>query len=378
MRRLQFLTVLLTMALSVQACSDDDTAMTDENNEEEESEVSTEYPQLINTTEAYPASYAQASSRPGTVVRLSYDTHNYVSGSNEPRQNNVSVYLPYGYSDSQRYNVLYLVHGHYGDDRTFLSVNDSLLKHVLDNMIAQGDIDPLIVVTPTYNYGSPTSDYVAADPYCKALPQELLNDLIPFVESRYSTYAETTDAQGLTASRDHRAIGGFSMGGVTTWYAFDETLSLFRYYLPMSGDCWSLGTFAGMSRPTETAEYLSRRITEQGYSADDFYIWAAAGTGDSAYREILNQIEGMSDYGEPFSLSNLTFHQKQGARHEYTPMVEYIYNALPFIFPRQSTNGIHAVTRSSVVDKVYNLQGQRLEKPYHGIIVKDGRKMLYK
>jgi enterochelin esterase-like enzyme len=370
------LTILLTTALSVQACSDDNVAMS----EEREGEATTEYPKLINSTEAYPSSYAQASSRPGTVVRLSYATHDYVSGNLEARQNNVSVYLPYSYSDSQRYNVLYLVHGHYGDDRTFLSVNDSLLKHVLDNMIAQGDIDPLIVVTPTYNYGSPTSDYVAADPYCEALPQELLNDLIPLVESRYSSYAESTDEQGLADSRDHRAIGGFSMGGVTTWYAFDETLSLFRYYLPMSGDCWSLGTFVGMSRPTETAEYLARRITEQGYTANDFYIWAASGTGDSAYREILNQIEGMNDYGEPFSLSNLTFHQKQGARHEYTPMVEYIYNALPFIFPHQTTSQVCEVTRSTVnkAGKAYNLQGQHVAKPYHGLIIEDGHKTLYK
>lgn len=76
-------------------------------------------------------------------------------------------------------------------------------------MIAHGDIDPMIVVTPSYNYGQPTPDYADADPYCRALPIELVNDLIPAVEGRYHTYAETTDREGIEVSRSHRAIGGF-------------------------------------------------------------------------------------------------------------------------------------------------------------------------
>lgn len=44
-----------------------------------------------------------------------------------------------------------------------------------------------------------------------------------------------------------------------------------------------------------------------------------------------------------FTLQNLTFHEKNGARHEYRPMMEYIYNALPFFFPPQTTSGISSV-----------------------------------
>lgn len=52
------------------------------------------------------------------------------------------------------------------------------------------------------------------------------------------------------------------MGAVTTWYAFDETLNAFRYFMPVSGDCWSLGRFAGMNRPDDTAAYLA-----EGYNS---------------------------------------------------------------------------------------------------------------
>ena len=98
-----------------------------------------------------------------------------------------------------------------------------------------------------------TRDYADANSYCEALPEELANDLIPVVESRYRTYAETTDAAGLECSREHRAIGGFSMGAVTTWYALEHTLPFFKYFMPVSADCWSLGRFASMNRPDDTA-----------------------------------------------------------------------------------------------------------------------------
>ncbi|GAB6975391.1 alpha/beta hydrolase [Prevotella falsenii] len=296
------------------------------------------YTTLVSKTTPYPDAYEQEAKQRGQVVELQYATRDYAEGTGAARNNTANVYLPYGYDadTGRRYNILYLVHGHYGDASTFLTADGGLLRKVLDNMIEHADIEPLIVVTPTYNYGRPTPNYVDADRYCRALPQELQHDLIPVVESRYRTYALTADSVGLTASRHHRAIGGFSMGGVTTWYALDETLSMFRWFLPMSGDSWSLGAFAGMNRPTETSRYLEQRIQQQGYGTSDFYIWAASGTSDSAYRETLNQIEGMASAGSFFNLQNMSFHEKDGARHEYRPMTEYVYNALPFFFPKRS------------------------------------------
>ena len=337
------------------------------------------YTQLVSKTRAYPDSYEQEATQRGTIVTIDYDTRDYADGTGAARTNTAQVYLPYGYSEdtARRYNVLYLVHGHYGNASTYFATDGGLLRKVLDNMIEHGDIEPLIVVTPTYNYGQPTADYVDADKYCKALPLELKNDLIPLVESRYRTYATTTDEEGLTVSRQHRAIGGFSMGGVTTWYALDETLALFRYFLPISGDCWSLGAFAGMNRPDETAQYLAGRIAAQGYTPSDLYIWAASGTSDSAYSETLLQIQGMARLTDTFTLSNMTFHEKDGARHEYRPTVEYIYNALPFFFPIDGSTSIRshrADTRNSNV--IYAINGSRLAKLQKGINIINGKKII--
>lgn len=327
----------ILISVSMMACSDaseTDNVISESQKEGAKEEVAASYSTLISKTTPYPAAYEQEATQRGQVVEVNYATRDYAEGTGRIRANNAFVYLPYGYDTDgdRRYNIVYLVHGHYGDASTFLSTDGGLLRKVLDNMIERGDIEPLIVVTPTYNYGSPMPSYVDTDRYCRALPQELQHDLMPLVESRYRTYALSADSAGLASARNHRAIGGFSMGGVTTWYALDKMLSMFRWFLPMSGDSWSLGAFAGMNRSAETTRYLEQRIRQQGYGANDFYIWAASGTSDSAYRETLDQVEGMAA-SSFFNLRNLSFHEKDGARHEYRPMVEYIYNALPYFFP---------------------------------------------
>lgn len=254
------LQTILLCCLSMASCSDS------EGNEpilppdqEQEEPVTPDRPQdyagLVNKTNPAPASYEQEAEHRGEVVRIDYPTRNYAESTGAARTNTAYVYLPYGYDENtdQRYNVLYFVHGHYGTASTTFEAENGLLRKLLDHMTANRDMAPTIVVSPSYNYGEPTPNYVDADPYCEALPQELVNDLIPVVESRYRTYAEGTDAAGLEASREHRAIGGFSMGAVTTWYALEHTLASFKYFMPVSADSWALGAFAGMNRPMETA-----------------------------------------------------------------------------------------------------------------------------
>lgn len=291
-----------------------------------------DYTQLMNKTVEVPVGYNLEAEHKGDVVRIDYKTRDYAEGTGTVRTNTAYVYLPYGYDGNaeRRYNVFYFVHGHYGTAASFFQDENGLLRNLLDHMVENGDMSPTIVVSPSYNYGNPTTNYADADPYCEALPQELVNDLMPVVESRYRTYSQSTDAAGLEASREHRAIGGFSMGAVTTWYALEHTLDYFKYFMPVSADCWSLGRFAGMNRPRETAEYLAGIVRNSSYAGNGFYIWAASGTSDSAYGETLVQIQAMAQLKDVFPVTNLTFHEKDGARHEFRPIAEYLYNALPF------------------------------------------------
>jgi enterochelin esterase-like enzyme len=67
------------------------------------------------------------------------------------------VYLPYGYSGENRYNVFYLMHGGWGNETSPLGTSGrpNVFKNVMDNAIANGEIAPLIIVCPTYNNTSP-------------------------------------------------------------------------------------------------------------------------------------------------------------------------------------------------------------------------------
>lgn len=73
---------------------------------------------------------------------------------------------------------------------------------------------------------------------CRNFHKELRKYLIPAVGKTYNTYLRTFDDASITATREHRAYGGFSMGALSTWYqiAFDPAVA--KYYLPLSGDLW--------------------------------------------------------------------------------------------------------------------------------------------
>lgn len=367
------LSLLALGIISCMACTSNDAPLSD--NSGDGTSVA-----LISKTRGYPSDYSTEATHQGRVERIDYSTRDYAEGTGTARTNTAYVYLPYGYDENteQRYNVIYLVHGHYGTASTTFEAENGLQRKVLDHMMENGDCAPTIVVSPSYNYGQPTSNYVDADPYCKALPLELVNDLIPTLETKYRTYLTSPDREGIEASRAHRAIGGFSMGGVTTWYALDETFYAFKYYLPMSGDCWSLGAFAGMNQPQRTADYLAN-IVRQSLYANDFYIWAASGTNDSAYSEILVQVRAMAGITDVFGLDRMTFHEKDGARHEFRPTVEYVYNALPYFFPSNGdvSTGIRQTNiKANTSAKAYSLNGMVSTKK--GIVILNGKKYIAK
>lgn len=148
----------------------------------------------------------------GTLEELVYETKAYATDRRSVTKRAL-VYLPYGYDPDKNYNILYLMHGT-GDDENYWLKTHAYNKVMLDCMIAQGQIEPLIVVTPTFYVEDDCMD--GLDALTFSFREELRNDLMPAAESRYSTWAETIDDAGFAASRDHRAFAGLSRGAVTT------------------------------------------------------------------------------------------------------------------------------------------------------------------
>jgi enterochelin esterase-like enzyme len=114
------------------------------------------------------------------------------------------VYTPPGYSPQIKYPVLYLLHGIGGDEEEWHQHGHP--EVILDNLIADKKAVPMIVVMP--NGRAQPNDRAEGNVFATApafanFENDLLKDLIPSIESRFSVKTD----------REDRALAGLSMGG---------------------------------------------------------------------------------------------------------------------------------------------------------------------
>lgn len=120
-----------------------------------------------------------------------------------------TVYTPPGYTASKKYPVLYLLHGIGGDEKEWLN-DGGHPPIIMDNLYADGKAEPMIIVMPN---GRASKDDTRSNSMSgpkvqgfATFEKDLLVDLIPYIESKYSVLTD----------REHRAIAGLSMGGGQT------------------------------------------------------------------------------------------------------------------------------------------------------------------
>jgi enterochelin esterase-like enzyme len=128
----------------------------------------------------------------------------------------VNIYLPKGYSEQNKYPVLYMFHGYSSSEDTWMPGLQLDVK--ASELIEAGKINPLIIVCPDMenSYGinsSPTYSVIGGSNRNNNLSQGMFEDyfikeLIPFIDANYST----------DARRESRYTGGLSMGGFISIY----------------------------------------------------------------------------------------------------------------------------------------------------------------
>ncbi|MDE6376138.1 MAG: hypothetical protein K2L20_03090, partial [Ligilactobacillus sp.] len=168
------------------------------------------------------------------------------------------VYVPADYDKQKQYDVLYFLHGS-GDSATGFYEN-SHYKQVLDKLAKQGKLKNTLVVFPTFypSQAFVTGDYQKDDKLSRFFARtELMGALVPKVEAKYSTYAKSTAKKQLQQTRAHRAIGGFSMGAITSWYVFEEQLPYFKTFVTLGGDSWVIQEDGGGTATKQTAKKLA-------------------------------------------------------------------------------------------------------------------------
>ncbi len=178
------------------------------------------------------------------------------------------VYTPPGYeSGSDRYPVFYLLHGGGGDEDAWSTLGRT--GQILDNLIAQGEARPMIVVMPNgnaYQAGTPGEvpepdgrSNMSREERAKfsgMFEKSLVADIVPFIEKNYR----------VRTGKDYRAIAGLSMGGGHTFRITAENPEMFGY----------VGVFsAGVRNVDETMEDQLKNLR-----AGNKLYWVACGVDD--------------------------------------------------------------------------------------------------
>ncbi len=261
-----------------------------------------------------PGNYFQRCEQQGKVTQENYSS---IRGNKT-----LYVYTPYNYDPEKKYNIFYLMHGGGENEKTLFFQDDTMIQNMLDHMIMNGELEPLIVVTPTFNgQGGEAANFY----------EELRANVIPFVEGKYSTYAESTSEEDIRASRMHRAYGGFSMGSVSTWQVFKNDIDLVGYFMPLSGDHW------GGNGAYGKAKDLADAVDKSGFTNRQYFIFAATGSDDIAYPNVNPQVDEMKKMSQfkftsDFSEGNFYFMVAPGKTHWWGYVRHYVYDALPYFF----------------------------------------------
>jgi enterochelin esterase-like enzyme len=279
----------------------------------------------------------------GRVERVEFDSR--VTGNKRPAM----VYTPPGYSASQRYPVLYLLHGIGGNETHWTNLGAANV--ILDNLIADKKAVPMIVVmpngrasnepvtafggrggrgrgTPADGQGRAAAPAPGATPPAAgaaarggpdggrgagmgvefqayaAFEKELLTDLIPFIESRYS----------VNSSREQRALAGLSMGGGQSLNFGLANLNTFAW----------VGGFSSAPNTAPPAQLVPDPAAARQQLK---LLWVSCGDQDSLF----NISKGVHDYLAERNVPHV-WHIDVGGAHTFPVWKNNLYHLSTLLF----------------------------------------------
>ena len=221
------------------------------------------------------------------------------------------VYLPPGYADShQKYPVFYLLHGTGGDETVWLEQGHA--AQIFDNLIANGQAEPMIVVMPNGHPDTPAAPGIGPDNneqptfahklWMEGTFEQSFNDIMNWVDNNYRT----------RASKRYRAIAGLSMGGYHSLYISANQPEDFAY----------VGLFSpAISRMDKGKcriyDDLEAKLVAQFKQRPRLY-WMGIGKDDFLYKD-------NAEFRQLLDKNHLryTYHES-GAGHEWANWRDYL------------------------------------------------------
>lgn len=189
------------------------------------------------------------------------------------------VYTPPGYDQNarQKYPVYYLISGTTDTEETFYKVGRTNL--ILDNLLAEGKVKPMIVVMPYGNIAARLAEQQGgpkpADPTVRdgadavrranEFTADLVGNIIPYVEKNYRAIA----------NRENRAIGGFSRGGGQTLRTAFNHMDKFAWVC----------AYSSYLSPQEMDGNFSQIVTKPDQTNKQLkLLWVSVGSDDFLYK----------------------------------------------------------------------------------------------
>ena len=238
----------------------------------------------------------------GNVSKVWYDSPTLGT------QRRMTVYTPAGYEKNPKakYPVLYLLHGSGGDEDAWSDLGRAV--QILDNLIAEGKAEPMIMVMPNGVHFNQAAPGVAVNMFQPTMTnsrsqstievEESFPDIIKYIEANYRVKKD----------KNSRAVAGLSMGGRQSAALARRHPSTFGY----------VGMFSGVVPPEIDEATGKDKVLDAMFAAKPKLYWIACGKTDGVMANSLLLKEYCEAQGHPVS-----FYESEGG-HIWRNWREYL------------------------------------------------------
>ena len=251
----------------------------------------------------------------GTVIKTWYSSPTNIDAT----MRRITIYTPPNYEKSgQTYPVLYLLHGMGGDEEAWITQGRT--AQILDNLIAQGRVVPMIVVMTNGNVvqeAAPGESSLGLQKPIMQLPKSgegsfetAFTDVIKFVEESFRVKAHKAD----------RAIAGLSMGGFHSLHISRNYPNTFDY----------IGLFSAAIQPADGVQspiYDDFVPKLQIQSSNGYKVyWIGMGKTDFLFQSGVDFRKQLDDINMKY-----TYRESEGG-HTWTNWRLYLTEFVPLLF----------------------------------------------
>ncbi len=233
--------------------------------------------------------------------------HEYYPSAVTGRTESCICYVPPGYEEGTlEYPVLYLQHGFGENERGWIW--QGKVNHIMDNLLAEGKAVPMLIVMANGMVMEEDGDGEAVLRH-SLFPEELVQDIIPFIEKKYRVKKD----------RDHRAMAGLSMGSMQTSMTVCRYSQLFGWEGLFSG---FMHNFIGEDPDNSYLEIMK----EKEFQEKQYLFFRAMGRQDEFWDFFTEDDAFCEENGIP------CVRREYRGGHDWNVWRQCIYDFLPQLF----------------------------------------------